>query len=232
MRVRVLVWNVHGLRAGVGPVQAVIERENPDVLLLTEVGRTGFRLGRLARRLGLRVASGIRRWRRGVPNAVLVRPPWRIVAEGLVVLPRGGGSHRRGFVPAVLGRSGHRLTAAAFHLGLSGTERLEHVRLISGRVPALRQPVLLGGDLNEQPGEPAAAWLAERLWDAFEVAGEPPGETFPAEGPAARIDYLFVTEGVAVSGARVVPEVGGASDHLPLAVDLDLEPDVRPRSAR
>lgn len=228
MRLRVLVWNVRGLRAGVGAVAAIVEAEKPDVLLLTEVGRTGVRLRRLARRLGMGVASGLRLWRRGVPNAVLARPPWRIVSEGLVVLPRAGGSHRRGVVPAVLGRSGRRLTAAAVHLGLSGTERLAHVRLIAERIPALRRPVLLGGDLNEQPGEPAAAWLAERLWDAFAAAGDGPGETFPSEAPRARIDYLFVTEGVSVIGARVVAGSGEASDHLPVVADLELEPDVRP----
>lgn len=224
MRLRVLVWNVRGLRAGVGAVGAVVEREEPDVALLSEVGRTGFRLRRLTRRLGMSAASGLRVWRRGVPNAVLARPPWRIVSDGLVVLPRRGGTHRRGVVSAVLGRSGHRLTAVAVHLGLSARERLDHVRRIWERIPALRAPVLLGGDLNEQPGEPAAAWLAERMWDAFEAAGEPPDDTYPADAPRARIDYLFVTEGVSVTAVRVAGEAGDASDHLPLVADLELEP--------
>lgn len=221
MRLRVLVWNLRGLRAGVTAARAVIEREEPDLLLLTEVGRTGFRLRRLARSLGLEVASGLRVWRRGIANAVLAREPWRIVSAGLVMLPRLGGSHRRGVVPAVVGRSGRRMTAAALHLGLSPRERAEHARLIADRLPTFRRPILLGGDLNEPSSDPAVTWLSDRLWDAFEVAGIPPGETFPAGDPRARIDYLFVSDGVHVVSARV-GSASQASDHLPLVVDLEL----------
>jgi endonuclease/exonuclease/phosphatase family metal-dependent hydrolase len=114
------------------------------------------------------------------------------------------------------------MTAAALHLGLSPGERREHARAIADRVRSFRQPVVLGGDLNEGPGEPASAWLADRLWDAFAVAGEGEGRTFPADDPQARIDYLFVTDGVGVAAAQVVAGADAASDHLPLLVDLEL----------
>jgi endonuclease/exonuclease/phosphatase family metal-dependent hydrolase len=50
------------------------------------------------------------------------------------------------------------------------------------------------------------------------------GETFPAEEPTARIDYLFVSEGVRVERAIVppIPEVRTASDHRPLVAELTL----------
>lgn len=222
MRTRILVWNVHGFRSGVGTVADVAVRLAPDIVLLNETGWSGWRLRRFARRLGARAADGHRLWRRGIPNAVLVRPPWRLVGDDRILLPRARGSRRRGLVSAVVGHAGYRLTAAAVHLGLSGPERGSHARTLADLVRSFRPPALLGGDLNESPDGPAAAWLADRLWDAFAVAGEGEGATFPSADPGARIDYLFVTEGVRVIAARVVEEAAEASDHLPVLVDLEL----------
>lgn len=222
MELRVVVWNVHGLRAGVSAAAEAVGRHQPDVVLLNEVGWSGWRLRRLARALDARAASGLRLLRWGVTNAVLVRPPWRLLRTRTIGLPRRAGP-RRGLVTALLGRSGYRLTAASAHLGLSDPERLAHARDLTDRIlPSLRAPVLLGGDLNEPPEGRAASWLAERLWDAFAAAGEGPGETFPARDPRARIDYLFVPEAVKVAAALVDGGAEGASDHLPLVVDLEL----------
>jgi endonuclease/exonuclease/phosphatase family metal-dependent hydrolase len=80
--------------------------------------------------------------------------------------------------------------------------------------------VLLGGDLNEGADEPAARWIADRYWDAARDAGP----TFPAWEPRARIDYLFVSEGVGVERAWVGGErFAGLSDHLPVLADLELD---------
>ena len=48
----------------------------------------------------------------------------------------------------------------------------------------------MGGDFNEGPEGPAVRWLSDRMWDCFVTAGDGPGETFRADGPTARIDYL------------------------------------------
>jgi endonuclease/exonuclease/phosphatase family metal-dependent hydrolase len=60
------------------------------------------------------------------------------------------------------------------------------------------------------------------LRDAWIDAGHGEGPTFPAVAPAARIDYVFVGEGVRVTQAGVATGASDASDHLPVAVDLDL----------
>ena len=69
-------------------------------------------------------------------------------------------------------------------------------------------------------GEPAARWLAGRLFDAFAGAGDGDGggATFPASAPSARIDYLFAGGGLRVVECRVAegPGVRAASDHLPV----------------
>ncbi len=217
-----VVWNAHGFRAGVSAAAKALGRHEPEVVLLNEVGWSGWRLRRLARALDARAASGLRLLRWGVTNAVLIRPPWRLLRARTIGLPRRAGP-RRGVVAALIGRSGYRLTAASVHLGLSDPERLAHARILTDRIlPGLRAPVLLGGDLNEQPEGRAASWLADRLWDAFPAVGEAPGETFPATDPRARIDYLLLPEDVKVARAFVDRGAAEASDHLPLVVDLEL----------
>ncbi|MGZ8626157.1 MAG: endonuclease/exonuclease/phosphatase family protein, partial [Actinomycetota bacterium] len=56
------------------------------------------------------------------------------------------------------------------------------------------------------------------------LGGDVAGETFPAAEPTARIDYLFVSEGVRVERAMVppIPEVRVASDHRPVVAEVSL----------
>jgi endonuclease/exonuclease/phosphatase family metal-dependent hydrolase len=50
------------------------------------------------------------------------------------------------------------------------------------------------------------------------------GETFPARGPTARIDYIFVNHAISVSRCWVLS--GGAameaSDHRPVLAEVDV----------
>lgn len=219
-----VAWNLRGLREGPATAAVAVAEESPDVALLTEVGRTGWRLRRFERLTGMRGVSGVRRPRRGITNAVLARSPWRIVEHSTMPFERRGRAIPRGMVAAVLGRSGYRLTAASVHLGLSDPERVRHAQELTDLLPILRQPAVVAGDLNEPPDGAAAAWIAERLWDAFAEAGEGAGETYPSAGPTARIDYVFVSEGLRVERAWVKRDaaVELASDHLPVFADLTL----------
>jgi endonuclease/exonuclease/phosphatase family metal-dependent hydrolase len=217
MRVRVMVWNVHGFRAGTRTMADAVRAEEPDILLLNETGYLGFRLGRFARRAGMEGASGATlRWR--IPNAVLARQPWRPVRGEVAVLPRRRRALRRGIVMGLVRHGGVRLWTAAVHLGLSAQQRAEHALVILDLLDG-RHPVILGGDLNEDPFGRAAARLADELQDAG-AGGEP---TFPASEPRARIDYIFVAPGIRVErvwhgNERLWP----LSDHLPVLAELDL----------
>jgi endonuclease/exonuclease/phosphatase family metal-dependent hydrolase len=218
MRMRVMVWNVHGFRAGAKPMAAAVTDAAPDLLLLNETRYLGFHLRRFARRAGLEGASGTGLWR-PIPNAVLARSPWRVVDAGKTTFRRSRKTLRRGILLTIVGRAGTRLSAGAVHLGLSGEERTEHARELTDLL-AGREPVVLGGDLNEGPEEPAARWMAARFWDAARDAGR----TFPAWEPRARIDYLFVSEGVRVERAWVGGDrFARLSDHLPVLADLEVE---------
>ena len=99
-----------------------------------------------------------------------------------------------------------------------------HTELDGGRRP--------GGRLQRPPRRPGAgarcasasptpgSWPTDRddqagwrFWQRDE------GRTHPAHSPHRRIDQVWVSAGVAVAAARVL-DAEGASDHLPLMVDL------------
>ncbi|HZP90312.1 MAG TPA: endonuclease/exonuclease/phosphatase family protein [Actinomycetota bacterium] len=198
---------------------------HPDIVLLNETG-SRRRLRTFARRMDMEVAADpLSPFRRRVKNAVLVGPPWRIVSHRL---------HRfrdvrrrmypRGALIAQVGRAGYRLWAVSVHLGLHPLERLHAVQELSDLVRGLSGPVLIGGDFNETPERRAVRFLGERFWDAWVLGGDTAGETFPSSDPSARIDYLFVPEGVAVERIVVPPgrDARRASDHLPVVAELKL----------
>lgn len=225
-RLRVLVYNLHQLRAGVGPVAHVIGRLEPDVALLAETGPR-WRLRRLGRVLGMQVARDP--WspaRRRVRNAVLARPPWQVLDHRLHRFAdvRRRWNPRGALVAEVSGPDGARLSVCAIHLGPHPLERRHAVReLLALELGSL---VIIGGDLNELPDGRAVAELSRRLVDAWAVAGDGSGQTFPSRAPTARIDYLFVSPEIRVERALVpalLPEARRASDHLPLLAELSLE---------
>ncbi|MGH2690890.1 MAG: endonuclease/exonuclease/phosphatase family protein, partial [Actinomycetota bacterium] len=192
MRLRVMAWNVHGFRVGTKVAAEAVREHEPDLVMVNETGYLGFRLRRFARRLDMEGSTGATlRWR--IPNAVLARRPWRLIRGQVAVLPRAGRTVRRGAVLAQMGRSGFRLWVVAVHLGLSGQERAAHARVLTDLL-AGRDPALVGGDLNEDETGPASRWIASRYWDV--AADAPDAATVPSKEPRARIDYLFVSEGI------------------------------------
>lgn len=219
---RVLVYNVRGFRDGLDRVVAVVRRTDPDLVLLNESG-SRRRLRRFAR--AVEMDAGADPWspfRRRVKDAVLVRAPWRIVEHRL---HRFADVRRRmyprGALIAHVGRAGHRFWAISTHLGLHPLERLHAAEELADLARGLAGTVLIGGDCNETPDGRAMSFLADRFWDAWLLGGDVAGETFPAADPTARIDYLFVSEGVLVERV-IVPVLPEASDHLPVLADLTL----------
>jgi len=84
-------------------------------------------------------------------------------------------------------------------------------------------PVIVGGDLNASPDEPAVATLTTALGDLWTAANpSDAGLTFPADAPARRIDYLFGTAAPSrgLLGAKILDETAGGtwlSDHRGVA---------------
>jgi endonuclease/exonuclease/phosphatase family metal-dependent hydrolase len=223
VQIRVIVYNVRGFRDGMDRVVRLADHFRPDLVLLNETGGR-IRLRRFARAMGMDVAADP--WspfRRRVKDAVLVRPPWRIVSRRL---HRFADVRRRlyprGALIAHVGRAGFRVWTIAVHLGLHPQERLHSAEELSDLTRGLSGPVLIGGDFNELPEGKAVSFLSQRYWDAWLLGGDVSGETFPAEDPTARIDYLFVSEGLGVDRVLVPPgrDARLASDHLPVVAQL------------
>ena len=223
MRLRVVVYNVRGFRDGFERLGRLVGHFRPDVLLLNETGGR-WRLRRFGRVLGMEVAADP--WspfRRRVKDAVLARSPWRIVEHHQRRFEGGPWLYPRGALLATLERGDARLLAISTHLGLHPGERLADARALAGSV-GVGTPVVVGGDLNERPDGRAVGLLSERFRDAWLLGGDADGETFPADEPEARIDYLFVSEPLVVERVLVPPgpDAREASDHRPLVAELTL----------
>lgn len=225
MQLRVLVYNVRQFRDDADLVARVVDRFSPDVLLMNESGGR-LKLRRFAKAVGMEKARDP--WspfRRRVKNAVLVRPPWRILERRLHRFAGSARFYPRGALVAQLDRSGFRISAASVHLGLRPAERRNHAEQLIPILRKLNSPLVVGGDLNELPDGRAVTHLTDRLlWDVWLLGGDVAGETYPADRPAARIDFLFVSKGIRVERAIVpaVPDVHGASDHRPVVAELVL----------
>ncbi len=219
---RVATFNAHGFRAGVDRAVRAFADEEPQIVLVQECGPRR-RVRAFGRELRLEVVSTHRIFNR-MRNAILYPRSWRLAAAEAHHLTRRGRSLRRGLLAADLRQAGCRLTAISAHLGLSASERADHAREVTDYLAAIRGPVIMGIDLNAGPEEAATRWIADRLFDAWTAAGEGGGETFPAHEPTARIDYVFVTEGVRVQRAWVAGggDASTASDHRAVVADVSV----------
>ena len=158
-----------------------------------------------------------------VQNAVLFGSPWRLMGSPIVrELSREPGTYPRGMIAAPLRAGDIALMAVSTHLGLVARQRQRHTRELTDFLAGVKGPVVMGGDLNEAPEGPATRWIADRLFDAFAVAGRNGGYTFPADGPAVRIDYLFMSAELKATRAWVGTSDRG-SDHRPVLAQLEIK---------
>ncbi|MDP9250330.1 MAG: endonuclease/exonuclease/phosphatase family protein, partial [Chloroflexota bacterium] len=180
-------------------------------------------LFRLAEGLEMHALSSHRAFNR-VRNAVLYREPWKAVWSDVRDLPKRGRALQRGFLALQMRQGGIALAVVSAHFGLVASERLAHAMELTDYVGSLEGAVAVGIDLNEGPEKPAARWMSDRLFDAFVVAGDESGNTFPTRAPSARIDFLFVSSDITVHRAWVARTVaaGRGSDHLPVAGNIEL----------
>ena len=159
-------------------------------------------------------------------EGVMTREP--AVRKFFVPLPQAGGAEPRVLAVVELPC----FVIATTHLDHVSVEaQVEQVREINRvmreRYGRSAKPVFLGGDLNAEPGSETLREL-RRAWRV--LSGTDAG-TYPSDGPTVCIDYfLQLDNGVAcdVVDARVLDrfragDVSGASDHLPVMLDIKLE---------
>lgn len=105
------------------------------------------------------------------------------------------------------------------HFGLNPSEHRNAVSTVMELLETRNAPVILMGDLNMTPDNPALAPLFSAMDDTGALL--PPGaKSYPSEAPAEKIDYIFATREFRAERADILQIV--ASDHCPCVADLTM----------
>jgi endonuclease/exonuclease/phosphatase family metal-dependent hydrolase len=248
--VRLVTFNIrHGVgdddRLDLPRLAQVLQGVDADVICLQEVDRHYGERSEdvdqpllLSRALDMQLAWGAAIEKRrggGRPdqeygNALLSRLP--ILISDVHPLP--GSGEPRSALRTLIELDGGTLWVTTTHLSRSGgAERAEQLALIAGLHTDAMEAGVVVGDFNTPADAPELAELRPLFTDAWELARDKhdragwrlwqhdAGFTHPSGSPHRRIDQVWVTAGVAVASARVA-DGHGASDHLPLVVDLEI----------
>jgi endonuclease/exonuclease/phosphatase family metal-dependent hydrolase len=224
---RLLSYNVRSLRDDVDAVAAVIRACAPDVVAVQEAPRMlrwRSKRAALARKSGLVVATADRTGGLMVMTSMAVR----VVTTRFSVLPKSPKLHQRAVAVADIELRDSRWTIATVHLSLDADERRRHLEPMWRFMDGSTSPLVVAGDLNEDPGGPVWQSLTARLQDAYALAPDGPAQTFTARRPQRRIDGVFVEPAVEVVACHAVHDAPGvsrdllvaASDHVPVLAVL------------
>jgi endonuclease/exonuclease/phosphatase family metal-dependent hydrolase len=224
---RLLTYNVRSLRDDADAVAAVIRACEPDVVAVQEAPRKlrwRSKRAALARTSGLVVATADRTGGLMVMTSLAAK----VVSTRFATLPRSPDLHQRAVSVAELELRGDRWTVASVHFSLDADERQRHLGPLWAVLDAARAPLVVAGDINEEPDKPVWQSLAARMQDSYAVAPDGPAETFRARQPRRRIDAVFADPSVVVVACHAVHSAPGvtrdllvaASDHLPVLAIL------------
>lgn len=216
---RVMSYNVHGLKDDRAALIGLIRDCEPDVLIVQEAPRRfrwRHKCAALADDAGLLVAAG------GLPslgNLILVSLRVRVHETWCMRYPLTPGRHMRGAVFVRGSVRGATFTLSGSHLATDPAERPAQAALWKESLAALEGPVIAAADLNEGPG--GGAWRTVGDGLVSSGSGRP---TFPATLPARLIDSLFVSPDITIEKYDVIEtdQARRASDHLPVLADLRL----------
>lgn len=165
-------------------------------------------------------------------DAILTRWPEQLIRAGALPTVQGiPGLEPRGALWVRVEVEGVSLNIFNTHLGLVPREQRLQAAALVGREwvghPDCAGPTLLAGDFNATSITRPYQTIARRLADGQRQLGlRPSVKTFPSGFPAIRIDHVFVTPDVRITGVKAPfsPLSRMASDHLPLVVDFEVQP--------
>ncbi|WP_245687362.1 endonuclease/exonuclease/phosphatase family protein [Streptacidiphilus griseoplanus] len=138
--------------------------------------------------------------------------PWTRAVRATVETPEGPLAVYVVHLPSV------RVTPAGF---TTGARDAALDRLTAALRAERARSVVVMGDFNGSTDDRALRPLTSRMSSAQSTAGRGFGFSWPARFPVTRIDQIFV-QGVRTTSAWTLPAT--ASDHLPVAARLDLDP--------
>jgi endonuclease/exonuclease/phosphatase family metal-dependent hydrolase len=222
---RLLTYNVRSMRDDRAALARVIRSAAADVVVVQEsprFARWRSLCAELARTSNMVVVGG---GRPAGSNLILSTLGVDVVAAHDVLFSKQLRLHQRGTAIALLEYRGSRFAVAGVHLSLDGAERARHLGELDAALARLVPadvPVIVAGDINDQPGSALWSTLAAARLDVLAAGGHPP--TAPAVAPAKTIDTIFVDRRITVTSAQVLdgPDTRIASDHLPVLAELEL----------
>ena len=230
---RVMVYNIHhgeGMDGVVDPERIVnlINRENPDILLLQEVDVNLDRSGNvdipeyLSEKTGLEnvlFGKNLDLEHGGYGNATLSKFPFTYSKNFNF---EKIGPEQRGVLVAEISVNDRNFLVINSHFDHSkdDSERLLYAeQVIKNILPKYStDAVLFGGDFNDIPSSRMHQKLSEKFEDTWIISGKDNGFTIPANQPAKRIDYILFTGNIQPDSVWV-PQTE-ASDHLPVVADF------------
>ena len=243
---RLLTYNVHRCvgvdrRLDVERIVGVIAEHDPDIVCLQELDVGRARTGgvdqarviadRLAMSVRFHAAMTVEQEKYG--DAILTRCPERLIRVGALPTVKGiPGLEPRGAIWIRVEQPGcPPLNVLTTHLGLVPREQRLQAAALAGKDwmghAECQGPTILAGDFNATSITRPYQTLTRHLADCQRQIGQKPTiKTFPSGFPAIRIDHVFVSPHIRVTGVRAAfsPLARMASDHLPLIVDFEFQP--------
>ncbi len=232
-RLRLLTYNIHHAENSDGDIDLwriadVIKAQRPELVAVQEVdvktrrGEGTDQAAKLAELTGLHGVFGKFMDFSGgeYGQAVLSRlpikshenhplppgPEPRTALEVRVEVPREGGGARE-------------LVFVGNHLYATEGQRSAQARRLIELFKDETAPVVLAGDFNSEPLDPAMALLADHWTDPTLASDD---RTWPASEPTVEIDYILYPRAAPFRfvESKVIPETE-ASDHRPVLTVLD-----------
>ena len=243
--IRVMTWNIHHGEGTDGIIDIdriakLIVDEKIDVVALQEIDRGVPRskkidiITALADKTDRTYAFGKTIDYQGgdYGNGFLTRFP--ILEERNILYKETYGREQRAVLLLVLDYKGQEFVVANTHLD-SRSDDSARITAVRELKPLLARfasrPMLLFGDMNDQPDSKVVGEISEMMNDSWTEVGKGNGLTYPSASPRKRIDYIFnlkkqTTDSISTLvrllpvSARVVQST--ASDHLPTIVEFTL----------
>lgn len=235
VQLRVLTYNIlHGAgldgKLDLARTAEVIKRVNPDLVALQEVDKGTHRSGRvdeaaeLGKLTGMHAVFGKAMDFNGgqYGEAILSRYPFE--STTLHALPQIKGREPRGALDVQIKVEGQSLRFISTHWDHldDDSNRIPQAKFLADVAASATTPMILAGDLNDQPGSAAIAALGPGWADTTPADPRP---SWRADAPSVRLDYILARPAKRwrVVSAEVIKEPL-ASDHRPVLAVLELLP--------
>lgn len=204
---------------------ALLAQINPHIIALQEVDELRPRSNwvkqsaYLAKQLDMNYVFGASiRYRTGAyGNALLSKFP--IKSPVTHFLPDS--TENRSCLKADIEIGSQILTVLNTHLGLDSQSRQRQLReFILPLMKKQLHPAILLGDFNAPDNSQEVKMVAKYLQDTFEFNSAPQVNTFSANHPQTRIDYIFFNSYCECGNFYIVDSM--ASDHLPVVAVISI----------